>query len=218
MATPEEKFNSFEYKRTLLKDICEKKGIKQRHIMTLFNQTNPITATRWLSGLPIHLDSLLKICNQFCIDVLQFITYKGRSFETNLEDLYRFEISGYNLREVMREKGIKPVFDPEAKEILKTKAGLNAIDKNGISGRVYYEHMDACKIQMTEAVNAFNALEVVSLNTITDIITNVQRQCFEHELNALKEQREQMQAKIDELNNTIAVLNDRQNTPFQNFA
>lgn len=207
-------FNSFEYKKSHLKELCEKKGIKQRHIMSLFSQTNAITSTRWLSGLPIHLDHLLKICNHFCFDILQFITYKGRSFETNLEDLYRFEISGYNLREVMREKGIEPVFDLEAKETIKTKAGLMAIDKNGISGRVYYEHEDACKNQMKEAVNAYNELEEVSLTSITEIIVKVQRQCFEHELNTIKE----MQAKIDELNKTIAVLNDRQNTPLQNFA
>ena len=159
MATPESKFDSFEYKKSRLKELCDKKGIKQRHIMTLFNQTNPMTATRWLSGFPIHLDSLLKICNQFCIDILQFITYKGRSFETNLEDLYRFESSGQNLREVMREKGIEPVADPEAKENIITKAGLNAIDKNGFPGRIYYEYKDACKNQMKEAVNAYNALE-----------------------------------------------------------
>lgn len=214
MATPESKFDSFEYKKSRLKELCDKKGIKQRHIMTLFNQTNPMTATRWLSGFPIHLDSLLKICNQFCIDILQFITYKGRSFETNLEDLYRFESSGQNLREVMREKGIEPVADPEAKENIITKAGLNAIDKNGIPGRVYYEYKDACKNQMKEAVNAYNALEDISLNSLIEIIMKAQSQCFEHELNTIKE----MQAKIDELNKTIAVLNDRQNTRLQNFA
>lgn len=214
MATPESKFDSFEYKKSRLKELCDKKGIKQRHIMTLFNQTNPMTATRWLSGFPIHLDSLLKICNQFCIDILQFITYKGRSFETNLEDLYRFESSGQNLREVMREKGIEPVADPEAKENIITKAGLNAIDKNGIPGRVYYEYKDACKNQMKEAVNAYNALEEISLNSLIEIIMKAQSQCFEHELNTIKE----MQAKIDELNKTIAVLKDRQNTPLQNFA
>lgn len=214
MATPESKFDSFEYKKSRLKELCDKKGIKQRHIMTLFNQTNPMTATRWLSGFPIHLDSLLKICNQFCIDILQFITYKGRSFETNLEDLYRFESSGQNLREVMREKGIEPVADPEAKENIITKAGLNAIDKNGIPGRVYYEYKDACKNQMKEAVNAYNALEDISLNSLIEIIMKAQSQCFEHELNTIKE----MQAKIDELNKTIAVLKDRQNTPLQNFA
>lgn len=214
MATPESKFDSFEYKKSRLKELCDKKGIKQRHIMTLFNQTNPMTATRWLSGFPIHLDSLLKICNQFCIDILQFITYKGRSFETNLEDLYRFESSGQNLREVMREKGIEPVADPEAKENIITKAGLNAIDKNGISGRVYYEYKDACKNQMKEAVNAYNALEEISLTSLIEIIMKAQSQCFEHELNTIKE----MQAKIDELNKTIAVLKDRQNTPLQNFA
>lgn len=214
MATPESKFDSFEYKKSRLKELCDKKGIKQRHIMTLFNQTNPMTATRWLSGFPIHLDSLLKICNQFCIDILQFITYNGRSFETNLEDLYRFESSGQNLREVMREKGIEPVADPEAKENIITKAGLNAIDKNGIPGRVYYEYKDACKNQMKEAVNAYNALEEISLNSLIEIIMKAQSQCFEHELNTIKE----MQAKIDELNKTIAVLKDRQNTPLQNFA
>lgn len=214
MATPESKFDSFEYKKSRLKELCDKKGIKQRHIMTLFNQTNPMTATRWLSGFPIHLDSLLKICNQFCIDILQFITYKGRSFETNLEDLYRFENSGQNLREVMREKGIEPVADPEAKENIITKAGLNAIDKNGIPGRVYYEYKDACKNQMKEAVNAYNALEEISLTSLIEIIMKAQSQCFEHELNTIKE----MQAKIDELNKTIAVLKDRQNTPLQNFA
>lgn len=214
MATPESKFDSFEYKKSRLKELCDKKGIKQRHIMTLFNQTNPMTATRWLSGFPIHLDSLLKICNQFCIDILQFITYKGRSFETNLEDLYRFESSGQNLREVMREKGIEPVADPEAKENIITKAGLNAIDKNGIPGRVYYEYKDACKNQMKEAANAYNALEEISLNSLIEIIMKAQSQCFEHELNTIKE----MQAKIDELNKTIAVLKDRQNTPLQNFA
>lgn len=214
MATSKEKFNSFEYKRTLLKDICEKKGIKQRHIMTLFNQTNSNTVSRWQKGFPIYFDSLLKICNQFCVDVLQFITYKGRSFETNLEDLYRFEISGYNLREVMREKGIEPVADPEAKETIITKAGLNAIDKNGIPGRVYYEYKDACKNQMKEAVNAYNALEEISLTSLIEIIMKAQSQCFDHELNTIKE----MQAKIDELNRTIAVLKDRQNTPLQNFA
>ena len=214
MATPESKFDSFEYKKSRLKELCDKKGIKQRHIMTLFNQTNPMTATRWLSGFPIHLDSLLKICNQFCIDILQFITYKGRSFETNLEDLYRFESSGQNLREVMREKGIEPVADPEAKENIITKAGLNAIDKNGIPGRVYYEYKDACKNQMKEAVNAYNALEDISLNSLIEIIMKAQSQCFEHELNTIKE----MQAKIDELNKTIAVLKDRHNTPLQNFA
>lgn len=214
MATPESKFDSFEYKKSRLKELCDKKGIKQRHIMTLFNQTNPMTATRWFSGFPIHLDSLLKICNQFCIDILQFITYKGRSFETNLEDLYRFESSGQNLREVMREKGIEPVADPEAKENIITKAGLNAIDKNGIPGRVYYEYKDACKNQMKEAVNAYNALEDISLNSLIEIIMKAQSQCFEHELNTIKE----MQAKIDELNKTIAVLKDRQNTPLQNFA
>ncbi len=214
MATPESKFDSFEYKKSRLKELCDKKGIKQRHIMTLFNQTNPMTATRWLSGFPIHLDSLLKICNQFCIDILQFITYKGRSFETNLEDLYRFESSGQNLREVMREKGIEPVADPEAKENIITKAGLNAIDKNGIPGRVYYEYKDACKNQMKEAVNAYNALEEISLTSLIEIIMKAQSQCFEHELNTIKE----MQAKIDELNKTIAVLKDRQNTPLQNFA
>lgn len=214
MATPESKFDSFEYKKSRLKELCDKKGIKQRHIMTLFNQTNPMTATRWLSGFPIHLDSLLKICNQFCIDILQFITYKGRSFETNLEDLYRFESSGQNLREVMREKGIEPVADPEAKENIITKAGLNAIDKNGIPDRVYYEYKDACKNQMKEAVNAYNALEEISLTSLIEIIMKAQSQCFEHELNTIKE----MQAKIDELNKTIAVLKDRQNTPLQNFA
>lgn len=214
MATPESKFDSFEYKKSRLKELCDKKGIKQRHIMTLFNQTNPMTATRWFSGFPIHLDSLLKICNQFCIDILQFITYKGRSFETNLEDLYRFESSGQNLREVMREKGIEPVADPEAKENIITKAGLNAIDKNGIPGRVYYEYKDACKNQMKEAANAYNALEEISLNSLIEIIMKAQSQCFEHELNTIKE----MQAKIDELNKTIAVLKDRQNTPLQNFA
>lgn len=214
MATPESKFDSFEYKKSRLKELCDKKGIKQRHIMTLFNQTNPMTATRWLSGFPIHLDSLLKICNQFCIDILQFITYKGRSFETNLEDLYRFESSGQNLREVMREKGIEPVADPEAKENIITKAGLNAIDKNGFPGRIYYEYKDACKNQMKEAVNAYNALEEISLNSLIEIIMKAQSQCFEHELNTIKE----MQAKIDELNKTIAVLKDRQNTPLQNFA
>lgn len=214
MATPESKFDSFEYKKSRLKELCDKKGIKQRHIMTLFNQTNPMTATRWLSGFPIHLDSLLKICNQFCIDILQFITYKGRSFETNLEDLYRFESSGQNLREVMREKGIEPVADPEAKETIITKAGLNAVDKNGIPDRVYYEYKDACKNQMKEAVNAYNELEDISLTTLTEIIMKAQRQCFEHELNTIKE----MQAKIDELNKTIAILKDRQNTSLQNFA
>lgn len=218
MATPEGKFNSFEYKRTQLKELCEKKGIKQKHIMTLFNQTNPTTASRWLTGFPIHLDSLLKICNQFCVDVLQFISYKGRSFETNLDDLYKFETSGLNIREIMREKGIEPIFDPDAKETIITKAGLRAIDKNGIPGSIYYEYKKACKKQIDEAFNAYNALEEFSLSKITEIILKVQSQCYELEYNALKEQREEMQAKIDELNRTIAVLNDRQNTPLQNFA
>lgn len=209
METFNEMFNSFEYKKSHLKEICEKKGIRQRHIMTLFNQTNSNTVSRWLRGFPIYFDSLLKICNQFCVDILQFITYKGRSFETNLEDLYRFEISGYNLREVMREKGITPAFNPEAKETIITKAGLTAIDKNGIPGRVYYEYQDACKKQMTEAVNAYNALEAISLTALTDIIVKVQSQCFEHELNALKKQREEMQATIDEKNYTIAELRVR---------
>lgn len=217
MAISEGKFNSFEYNRNLLKDLCEKKGIKQRHIMTLFNQTNSNTVTRWLSGFPIYLDSLLKICNQFCIDVLQFITYKGRSFETNLEDLYRFEIAGLNLREVMKEKGVEPIFDL-SNEIIITKAGLKAIDKNGIPGKYYFEHKLACKEQMKEAVNAYNALDELSLTSVTEIILKVQSQCYDHEYNALVKQRQEMQAKIDELNNTIAILKERQNTPFQHLA
>lgn len=174
----------FEYNTTKLKELCEQNNVRQRHIMRLFNQTNSITSTRWVEGKPIHIDSLLKICQAFNLDFLSFIKYKGHSFTTKCEDLYRLEMAGYSLSEIMREKALEPIESEQSGDVIK----------------------EWHKSQLRDVVNSYSQMKEKSLTSIMEIVLKVQRECFEHEQESVKQLQAEYNKAVGELTRMITEL------------
>lgn len=174
----------FEYNTTQLKELCEQNKVRQRHVMRLFNQTNPSTSTNWFEGKSIRLDSLLKICQAFNFDFLSFIKYKGHSFKTKSEDLYRLEMAGYSLSEIMREKALGPIESEQSVDVIK----------------------EWHKSQLRDAVNSYSQMKEKSLTSIMEIVLKVQRECFEHEQEAVKQQQAEYNKVVGELTRMITEL------------
>lgn len=171
----------FEYNTTKLKELCEQHKVRQRHIMLLCHQTNNITSKKWLEGKPIYFDSLLKICRAFDFDILSFIKYKGHSFTTKSEDLYRLEMAGYSLSEIMREKALEPIESEQSGDVIK----------------------EWHKSQRRDVVNSYSQMKDKSLTSIMEIVLKVQRECFEHEQESVKQLQAEYNKAVGELTRMI---------------
>ena len=185
------------YNKDLMKQVIEDYGISVRSIMGLFNHTNANTINRWREGEDIYLNALIKVCNAFRLNLLQFIEYEGRPFETHIENLYRMEAAGIRLVNVLADYGVEPYKD-NGNHRVRTD---DMIDVDAEKRKLALARMHPAEAHTAKGED----LPMSTVDIITRI-TAIQREGFEHERKALEALRREMQEVIDDKDEQITQL------------
>lgn len=189
------------YNNGLINRIIEDHGISARSIMGLFNHTNQNTIKRWRDGEDIYLNALIRICNAFRLNLLQFIEYEGRPFETHIENLYRMEAAGIRLADILADHGVEPFRD---------NCNYRVRTDDMIEVDAEKRKLVLAKIHPIEKRNAIGTSSAdgnqMSPVDIITRITAIQREDFEHERKALEALRKEMQEVIDDKDEQITRL------------
>lgn len=182
-----------------LADQCKKYHILQSHIMSIFGHTNPTLVKDWMNGKTnITIDALLRLCQQLNLDLLSFIKLGNHKFVTNLEDLYRLECAGINVRDILIEHGIVPYEDKN--HIPAKRDRITLAERDTIKDDVQQRMSRYLFRESTTRVQQFTS------NDMVNKLLEVQRECFEHEQKNMDELRARMQATISERDKQIAEL------------
>lgn len=172
-------------------------GIKQRHVMAIFNQSNPCTINKWKNGSDIYIGALVAICNVFKLDPLRFFKYAGHTFRSNIEDLYRLELGGVTVADILDERGVDTYTDNKLKPARTEEEIAKEAERREVT--------DAKIIKQHNAYNQRKEAESISpMNT--RLILELQKEAFAHEQKALDELRQQKDTQIAALQQTIVNL------------
>lgn len=193
---------AIKYNTSKLKELMNEQNIKARSIMSIFGQTNPTTVNNWMSGSEMYVGALLAICNAFDFDPLRFITFAGHTFETSIADLYRLELCGLTVGDILRERGIETsqpaagVSKPRTTEDLEAEAEA----MSDMEQRVKDQH----KMYMMRENN--KRITQISTADVIEKMTEIQQKAFEHEQASLEELRKQKDVEIAARDQTIMNL------------
>ena len=163
-------------------DCVKALGISQKEIMNAVGHTNPTTCIKWMTGSDIYLRSLLEVCNQTGIDLLSLVQYYGHRFKSNIEDLYRLELTGTTIADVLRERGID---SSSATKLMDEE--LRASTNQRLIEQAEIHAQSRKKTDDTE----------LTMSSIIDRIIDMQSKAHEHELTSLERQRIESREIID---------------------
>lgn len=191
--------NQIEYNRNLFKDLLNNDKLSKSDIMAASGQTNSIISRRLAEGGNIYVGTLTKISSALQINPLKFFLYCGYEFNTELENLYRFEIAGFDIKDILIEHGITPYNGDVSRYSIKAP-------------REKRETVDAMVKRQVEIDNrkCQAAAEMpMTMNEIFNRVTELQRNAIEHEQKALASLRKEMQGTIDKQNIELGTLRER---------
>lgn len=192
---PSAEITPLAYRNDALLQLTTLLRIPPTRIAKIFNHTNNISINRWLEGNNIYTHSLLGLCNLLKLDLLSFFTYNGKTFQTNFGDIVRMEEAGLNLRDFLTEHGVTPC-DFNESRTLSQQTPHEPFAIEDPSHPLYKP--------IPPAIGTSDTPKFPS--EILDYIIKLQCNATEHERVALEQQREDLNAIIDEKERQISKL------------
>lgn len=192
-----------DYNPEALSEAMLRHSIRQQHIMNLFNTTNTLMAKKWMAGGDIYVKTLLRICNAFKLDLLQFFLYDGAPISATLEDVHRLTIGGRSVDSMLRQRNIPPLADEGPH-----KAGDEAMPAPPDDPKSRAELLKQCAAahEAYELRQTGASLAQLPVEDLIEKFIDVQRKASEHEQAALDDLRAKMQRVIDERDREILSL------------
>lgn len=190
------------YNKTALDEMMTKFSISRRDMMAVFGQTNPSTINLWRAGGDLSIGAMAGICNAFDLNPLNFIMYAGKPIQSSIIDLYRLELCGLTVADILSYMGIDTYVEEQyehtfkcTEELATESAARRDVDKKVI------EQFEMYKLKSK------NAQETqIPTSVIIDKITEIQNKAFVHEQEALEELRRKKDADIAARDQTIMKL------------
>lgn len=189
-----------EYDTQALLRLMTQFGVSASQVMACNSQTNSNPVKHWINGKSPATTSLCNICTHLQFNILDFILYDGVNLHTHMENIYRMEKAGLDLRAYLRANGIDP-YEPSPNHRFGIQNSLpSRSDVDAEMERLQRLHRD----QRSQTETFMN--QMLNIDDYINRIAEIQEASHRHESEAIAKIKAEHKNETDQLYQQIGYL------------